>query len=150
MCFCFGSKTETETKPKTLCPHIQTKTWLKPDRNRTETEPKQNRNRTETKPKHNHIILIGHCFVSVSVFSWNLEPKQKRNRKLLVPPHEINVANTCFKAMNICSPMYLWYGPHKLKTKGKKDSLPQNRLKVQCSWLCEPSRNLNKLSMLGQ
>ena len=64
--------------------------------------------------------------------------------------HEINVANTCFKAMNICSPMYLWYGPHKLKTKGKKDSLPQIRPKVQSSWLCEPSRNLNKLFLLGQ
>ena len=86
MCFCFGRKTETQTKPNNLCAHIQRETWLKPDRNRTETEPKQNWNRTETKPKHNHIILIDHCFVSVSVFSWKLKQKQKRNRKLLVPP----------------------------------------------------------------
>jgi hypothetical protein len=35
----------------------------------TEIEPKPDRNRTETKLKHNHIILIDHCFVSVSVFS---------------------------------------------------------------------------------
>ena len=42
-------------------------------------------NLTKTKPKHNHIILIDHCFVSVSVFSWKL--KQKRNRKVSVPPN---------------------------------------------------------------
>ena len=32
--------------------------------------------------KYNHIILIYHCFISVSLFSWKLKPKQKRNRNL--------------------------------------------------------------------
>ena len=76
---------ETENYLCTYTKQNLTETWLKPDWNLTETWLKPDWNLTETKPKHKHIILIDHCFVSISVFSWKLKQKQKRNRMLLVP-----------------------------------------------------------------